>query len=60
MNPRPWRTYLLRILRREEAAAATEYAVMLALIVAVCASVIGSLGLKVQVVCDAVCTVLGR
>jgi pilus assembly protein Flp/PilA len=44
----------------EDGPAAVEYAVMLALIVAVCVATIGLLGIKTQVVCDAICTALGK
>lgn len=49
-----------RFLAAEDGPAAVEYAVMLALIVAVCASVIGTLGLNVNSVCNVVCSALGR
>ena len=44
----------------EDGPAAVEYAVMLALIISVCMGTISALGLNTKVVCDAVCTALGR
>jgi pilus assembly protein Flp/PilA len=45
---------------REDGPAAVEYAVMLALIIAVCVATIGTLGINTQQVCNVVCTALGR
>ena len=42
----------------EDGAAATEYAVMLALIITVCVSTIGALGVNTKKVCDTICTVV--
>lgn len=47
-----------RFLASEDGPAAVEYAVMLALIITVCVSVIGTLGLEVNRVCEIVCDVL--
>jgi pilus assembly protein Flp/PilA len=47
-----------RFLAAEDGPAAVEYAVMLALIVAVCASVLGTLGVNANAVCNVVCTAL--
>ena len=49
---------MAHFLAREDGPAAVEYAVMLALIVTVCASVVGTLGLEVNRVCEIVCDVL--
>lgn len=49
-----------RFLTNEDGPAAVEYAVMLALIIAVCTSVVGALGIEVKIVCEIVCDVLGR
>jgi pilus assembly protein Flp/PilA len=43
----------------EDGPAAVEYAVMLALIVAVCIGAVSSLGLKTRDVCDAICAAIG-
>lgn len=48
-----------RFLRADDGPAAVEYAVMLALIIVVCASVIGTLGVQVNDVCMYLCDVLG-
>jgi pilus assembly protein Flp/PilA len=47
-------------LASEDGPTAVEYAVMLALIIAVCVATIGPLGLNTQAVCNNICTVLGR
>ena len=47
-------------LGREDGPTSVEYAVMLALIIVVCVSVISGLGLKVKEVCDIVCDAMGR
>jgi pilus assembly protein Flp/PilA len=44
----------------EDGPTAVEYAVMLGLIIVVCVSVVGSLGLNTKAVCDTICTALGR
>jgi Flp pilus assembly pilin Flp len=40
----------------EDGAAAVEYAIMLTLIIVVCVSTIGALGINTKLVCDAVCS----
>jgi pilus assembly protein Flp/PilA len=54
------RRMLRDLVTGEDATAAVEYAVMLALIITVCVSTIATLGLNTQAVCNAVCSALGN